>query len=67
MSWRKCLFYCLVLILAAASAATAAEPKKPVNPAPVVFADQTYDFELRRVLGYALSGGADLNEALAAA
>lgn len=30
----------------------------------VVFKDQTYDFELRRALGYAVSGGADINESL---
>jgi pimeloyl-ACP methyl ester carboxylesterase len=30
----------------------------------VVFKDETYDFELRRALGYAVSGGADINESL---
>lgn len=30
----------------------------------VVFKDETYDFELRRALGYAVSGGADINECL---
>ncbi len=30
----------------------------------VLFKDQTYDFELRRALGYAVSGGADINECL---
>jgi pimeloyl-ACP methyl ester carboxylesterase len=30
----------------------------------IVFQDQTYDFELRRVLGYAVSGGTDINECL---
>ena len=34
---------------------------------PVVFNDKTYDFELRRTLGRAYAGGADLNECLAAA
>ncbi|MCB2228317.1 MAG: alpha/beta fold hydrolase [Desulfarculaceae bacterium] len=59
------LALCLCLCLAAATAQAA--PPRTATPAPVVFSDQTYDFELRRVLGYALSGGADLNEALAAA
>ena len=67
MSWRKCLSSCLILILATAATAWAAGPKAPANPAPVVFSNQTYDFELRRALGYALSGGADLNEVLDAA
>ncbi|MCB2193700.1 MAG: alpha/beta fold hydrolase [Deltaproteobacteria bacterium] len=67
MSWPKYLPFCLMLILATASVALAAEPKAPAKPAPVVFSDQTYDFELRRALGYAISGGADLNEVLAAA
>lgn len=30
----------------------------------VVFHDSNYDFELRRAMGYAISGGADLNECL---
>lgn len=34
------------------------------NRSRVVFKDQTYDFELRRALGYAVSGGADINECL---
>ena len=33
----------------------------------IVFKDVSYDFELRRALGYALSGGADLNECLVTA
>ncbi|MCF8032892.1 MAG: alpha/beta fold hydrolase [Desulfarculaceae bacterium] len=66
MSWFTRLSCCLALLLALALPAQATEPKAaPI--APVVFSDRTYDFELRRILGYALSGGADLNESLAAA
>ena len=41
--------------------------KPPADYPPVVFKDKTYDFELRRTLGRAYTGGADLNECLAAA
>lgn len=67
MSARRRLLYLFVLLLLAATGAAAADKKPPVRLAPVVFANQTYDFELRRALGYALAGGADINESLAAA
>jgi dienelactone hydrolase len=67
MSRALRLLCCLSLLLLAASPLGAAEPPAPAKPASVVFSDPTYDFELRRVLGYALCGGADLNEVLAAA
>ena len=35
-----------------------------INEFKVVFMDTTYDFELRRALGYSVSGGADINECL---
>lgn len=61
------LICALALVMALALAAWAGEPAPAGRLAPVVFSDPTYDFELRRVLGYALSGGADLNEVLQAA
>ncbi len=40
--------------------------KKPSQSAPdhLMFQDESYDFELRRTLGYTLAGGADINECL---
>ncbi|MBU4563995.1 MAG: alpha/beta fold hydrolase [Desulfarculus sp.] len=61
------LICALTVLLALVPAAWAAEPAAPQPPAKVAFDNPTYDFELRRVLGYALSGGADLNEVLGAA
>lgn len=57
------LFMAVALLLPLA--AMAADPKPPRLK--VVFDDVTYDFELQRLLGEALSGGADINEVLAAA
>ncbi|WP_419786139.1 alpha/beta hydrolase family protein [Pseudodesulfovibrio sp.] len=34
------------------------------KPASIVFEDESYDFELRRVLGMAVAGGSDINECL---
>ena len=67
MTLSKHPWFFLALLLALAAPAQAAQNKPAAKPAPVVFSDPTYDFELRRALGYALSGGADLNEVVAAA
>lgn len=61
------LICALALLMALAPAAWSGETVPAGRLAPVVFSDPTYDFELRRALGYALSGGADLNEVLQAA
>lgn len=52
---------------ASKDAGKAAVPGTAANEASdagVVFQDQTYEFELRRTLGYGVSGGADINECL---
>ena len=36
----------------------------PMGPGHIIFQDKTYDFELRRTLGYTLTGGSDINECL---
>ena len=35
-----------------------------MGPGHIIFQDKTYDFELRRTLGYTLTGGSDINECL---
>ncbi len=68
----SCLCLLLLLCLAAPGSSWAGESHKPAQAAPqpvlkLHFDDPSYDYELKRAMSYAVSGGADINECLSAA
>ncbi len=72
---RKFIWLCLILLLCLAapslvSARSGPTPTAKVAPKPVLklhFDDPSYDYEFKRTMSYAVSGGADINECLMAA
>lgn len=62
VNWAAALF----LLVLTTAPALAAKPAAPA-PKPVMklhFANPSYDYELKRAMSYAVSGGADINECL---
>jgi len=55
---------CAVVIIALAATVSRIASPEGKKPSGRLFADQTYHFEALRVLSYASSGGADINEVL---
>ena len=56
---------CCAVVLGLLAALPMGAPAQAAKKEPgLVFSDSSYEFELRRAMGYAISGGADLNECL---